>query len=242
VHRTTGPWTETVHAFLRHLEDAGFDSAPRLLGVDEQGREVLTFIEGDVLVDPAWEPGRPTPWPEWARSEDCLVDTARLLRRLHEVSASFVAPVAARWRQHPCPGLGDGELVCHGDVGPHNTVYRDGQVVALIDWDGIRPNEPLVEFGNAAWLYVPLADDAYFAASGFERRPDLARRLAVFAREYGIDDCAQLAWSLHQARQRSVEAARYWPITPAGGAGILRHVASQLDWLDTTIDHLVAQL
>ncbi len=242
VHRTTGPWMETVHGFLRHLEHLGFDGAPRVVGVDVQGREVLTYIEGQVLADPSWEPGRPTPWPAWAQTEECLVDVARLLRRLHEASASFVPPADARWRQHGCPGLGEGEIVCHGDIGPHNTVYVDGRAVAFIDWDGIRPNEPLVEFGNAAWHYVPLGDDAYFEASGFSIRPNLARRLAVFGREYGVQDRSQLAWSLHQAKQRSVEAARYWPISPEGGAIALRHVAAQLDWLDANLGDLVNDL
>jgi hypothetical protein len=29
VHKPTAPWTSTVHALLRHLEDVGFDDAPR---------------------------------------------------------------------------------------------------------------------------------------------------------------------------------------------------------------------
>src|SRR6266498_211042 len=34
----TGAWTPAVHALLRHLERAGFDGAPRALGVDDRGR------------------------------------------------------------------------------------------------------------------------------------------------------------------------------------------------------------
>src|SRR5919112_1630192 len=91
VRRSTGPWTPAVHALLRHLEAVGFDGAPRVLGVDEQGREVLTFIEGDVLGGGReWQPGTPTPWPRWAQSEACLVESATLLRSLHEAAASFV--------------------------------------------------------------------------------------------------------------------------------------------------------
>jgi hypothetical protein len=40
--RTTGPWTPAVHALLRYLEVMGFEGAPRVLGIDEQGREMLT--------------------------------------------------------------------------------------------------------------------------------------------------------------------------------------------------------
>lgn len=41
-----GPWSPAVHEYLRYLEAAGFGGAPRVLGV-EDGREVLTFIDGD---------------------------------------------------------------------------------------------------------------------------------------------------------------------------------------------------
>ena len=42
VRRTAGHWTPAVHALLDHLESVGFDAAPRALGTDEQGREVLS--------------------------------------------------------------------------------------------------------------------------------------------------------------------------------------------------------
>jgi aminoglycoside phosphotransferase (APT) family kinase protein len=121
-------------------------------------------------------------------------------------------------------------------------VYRNGAPVAFIDWDGIRPNQPLVEFGNAAWHFVPLGDDAYFEASGFRAPPDLAHRLALFARGYGVADRAHAAWALHQGKQRSVEAAKYWPISPAQGAPALRVVAGELEWLDRNLEHLVSEL
>ena len=44
VRRPAGPWTPAVHALLTHLHAAGFPGAPRPLGIDEHGREVLTFI------------------------------------------------------------------------------------------------------------------------------------------------------------------------------------------------------
>ena len=43
VRRPLRPSAPGVHALLRHLEDVGFDGAPRVLGVDAEGREVLTY-------------------------------------------------------------------------------------------------------------------------------------------------------------------------------------------------------
>jgi hypothetical protein len=207
VHRATGPWTPTLHEFLGHLEAHGFEGAPRVLGTDEQGREVLTFIEGDVLADPGWQPGEPGRWPAYARSLEALEATGALLRRLHDASAGFV-PSAPVWKQFAWPTLLEGEIVCHGDVGRHNTVYRHGRPVAFIDWETIRPNLPLIEFGIAAWNFVPLGPPSYFATSEFGATPDLATRLRLFASSYGVTGRDDVLWALHQAKQREIEAMR----------------------------------
>jgi Tol biopolymer transport system component len=41
-----------VHALLRHLESVGFEGAPRVVGFDDSGREVLTYVDGDAAVQP----------------------------------------------------------------------------------------------------------------------------------------------------------------------------------------------
>ena len=243
VHRTTGPWTPTEHAFLRHLERVGFDGAPRVVGEDDEGREILTFVEGDVLAaGPTWRPGTPTPWPAWAQTEACLAATGTLLRRFHDAAASFVLPEQPVWRRSGALALGVDEVVCHGDVGPHNTVYRDGAPVAFIDWDTIRPGHPLVEVGTAAWKYVPLGDDAHLARTDFASRPPLPRRLAIFARAYGVPGRDEVGAALHQAAMRSVDDLRWFPVSPAASAAALRRVADELAWLDGALHALVAEL
>src|SRR5919197_5423508 len=87
VRRVTGPWSPAVHALLRHLEAVGFDGAPRFLGIDERGREVLSFVEGETLR------------PDIRDSDDdLLAAVGRLLRRYHEAAASFVPPPGVAWR------------------------------------------------------------------------------------------------------------------------------------------------
>src|SRR5262249_50614643 len=46
VRRPQNANSDYVHELLLHLERCGFDGAPRYLGVDDRGREILTFIEG----------------------------------------------------------------------------------------------------------------------------------------------------------------------------------------------------
>ena len=241
VHRSTGPWTPTVHGFLRHLEEAGFEGAPRVLGIDDQGREVLTFIEGEVLADPLWEPGQPGPWPDYARSDEALVAAASMLRDLHRAAASY-HPESPVWKQYDWPVLLPGEIVCHGDIGKHNTVYRDGLPVAFIDWDTVRPNTPILEFAAAAWKYVPLGTDEYFAASAFGERPDLGRRLALFGEAYRVIDRTTVLTALQQAKQRGLEAMRYWPVDSRNAAAFVQLVSADLAWFADAAGYLGAQL
>ena len=88
VRRPLRPFSLTVQAYLAHLRDAGFTGAPLPFGVDEQGREMLSFVPGDV-------PRNPLP-PETA-GDDVLVALARLIRALHEASAGWVPPPDAVW-------------------------------------------------------------------------------------------------------------------------------------------------
>lgn len=96
VRRTTGAWTPAVHALLRHLEARGFDGAPRVLGIDEQGREVLTFLPGMTV-------GFARPWPAWVHSDEALVQVGTWLHHYHDAVADFVPPPQARWRTSPRP-------------------------------------------------------------------------------------------------------------------------------------------
>src|SRR5882672_3718908 len=83
VRRRAGPWTPAVHALLRFLENAGFE-APRARGMDDKGREILEYIDGDA------HPGWPDPAPDWVTDDDHLAEGARLLRRYHDLVEGFM--------------------------------------------------------------------------------------------------------------------------------------------------------
>src|SRR5204862_4651211 len=90
VHKQASPWTPTVHALLRHLEDAGVEGVPRALGFDDQGRQMLTFLPGEVI-------GDRVSWPAWAFADSTLVQVGQWLRRVHDVTAEFIPPADERW-------------------------------------------------------------------------------------------------------------------------------------------------
>lgn len=179
VRRTTGPWTPAVHALLRHLEAAGFEAAPRVIGFDEDGREVLSFIEGETV-------GDDDPWPVWWRADDTLVQAVGLLRQFHEASASFEPPPEACWRFAGRPG--PNATMLHGDWAPYNIVWHDGRVVSVIDWDLARPGDPLDDLAFVAWHWAPLHHPAMIDRGelGPWRQPDRERRLRLVVETYGL--------------------------------------------------------
>jgi aminoglycoside phosphotransferase (APT) family kinase protein len=175
IRRSTGPWTPAVHALLRHLAAAGFDGAPRVLGIDERGREVLTYVEGEVPVYPA----APELW-----SEQVLAAVARLLRRLHDATVGFDLP-AAGWREG-AGAPGGGEVVCHNDIAHYNTVFVAGWPVAFIDWDFAAPGPRAWDVAYAAYRFVPLGRDEHAAGLGAVMPVDRPGRLRRFCDAYGL--------------------------------------------------------
>jgi hypothetical protein len=136
-----------VHGLLRHLEARGFDGAPRFLGVDDRGREIVTFIDGDVGAYPL---------PAYMWSDEVLDGAARLLRSLHDATLGYVASDGAAW-QFADPDPTRHEVICHNDVAPYNTVFVDGRPRALIDFDTAGPGSRIWDVAYAAYTFVPLA-------------------------------------------------------------------------------------
>jgi hypothetical protein len=154
VRRPQGAHSPFVHELLGHLEEAGFDAAPRLLGVDEQAREVLSFIPGDVPPDLA------------LFADDELCAAFRLLRRFHDATAGSAL-------------AGSAEVVCHGDVSPCNTVFRDGLPVGLIDFDAAAPGRRVDDVAYGLFLWLDLGNEDVPLA-------DQRRRLELAASAYGM--------------------------------------------------------
>jgi aminoglycoside phosphotransferase (APT) family kinase protein len=173
VRRPAGPWTATVQALLAHVAAAGFPGAPRPHGMDEQGRDVVEFVPGDV---PAY------PVPAYARSDASLRRVATLLRDLHDATVDFAAPVGATWY---LPPREPPEVVCHGDIAPYNCVFRDGVPVAFIDFDTAHPGPRVWDVAYAAYRFVPLTDPD--GPDGHGHLDEQARRLRLMCDSYRLD-------------------------------------------------------
>jgi Ser/Thr protein kinase RdoA (MazF antagonist) len=164
VRKPATPASPAVEALLRHLEAAGFAGAPRALGRDEQGRQMLEYIPGRLAdtLPPLDEAG--------------LHRVGGLIRALHDAAAGFRPPADARWEVVIPPDRQD--LICHHDLAPWNLVV-DGDRWVFIDWDGAGPGSRLWDLAYAAGGFVPLRAGGDPITDG--------PRLRVLADGYGLD-------------------------------------------------------
>ncbi|WP_426504065.1 aminoglycoside phosphotransferase family protein [Dactylosporangium sp. McL0621] len=223
VRRPVQPWSASVHGLLAHLESAGLPWAPRFLGIDEQGREVLTYLEGE---------SGGAGWRHAAR-EDGLAAMARLLREYHEAVAGFRP--AGPWAGHD-GAFGDGEILCHGDFGPWNLVWRDGRPVGILDWDYAWPQPPVHDVAYALEYVAPFRpDDEAVRSYAHPGPPDRRRRIEVFARAYGIAAdglVAQVvaAQEVVLARVRALAAQGLQPQADWAASGVIGETEARIAW------------
>jgi hypothetical protein len=179
VRRALKPWSPAVHALLHHLEAQGFDGCPRLLGIDGQGREILSYIKGEVG------------FPEAMWTDGALFAAARLLRRYHDATTTFRPPPTAPW-QLVYPDAARHEVICHNDFAPYNLVFVGSEPVALIDFDVAGPGPRLRDVAMGAYWFAPLAFSAELAERSAHDLTGGGRRLRLFCATYGLPADGQL--------------------------------------------------
>jgi hypothetical protein len=240
VRRTTGPWSPAVHSLLLHLEAVGFDGAPRFFGIDDHGREILSFLEGVV----------PTGADPAIVTDDALSSVGRLIRELHTAVDGFALPEGVSWHHRSLAGT-QPYLVNHHDLAPRNTVFRDGRAVAFIDWDMATPEAPMHDVVHAAWQFVPLGTDETCRRQGWTEPPARGRRLRLLLDGYGLPAAERPGFALKVAARMESSASGIEWLAASGQAmfvklaerGVPTEIRQDRDWvvanaggLDAAID------
>ena len=148
---------------------------------------------------------------DWPKNDGAVLAVGRLLRRYHDAVATFVPPPGMPWRiDRP---LGLDELVCHNDLQPANTVFRDGEPVAFIDWD------------------------RFCLHMGFKTPPPRARRLRLLCDGYGLHDCPEVLSALHELQHQDLDGiqrlvrAGVSPFAHFLDGGEDQYAQADIDWL-----------
>lgn len=204
-----------VRDLLLFLEQAGWAGAPRFLGLDRQGRQVLTFLDGHV----AWD--RAGGQPEAVSGDASLARAGELTRELHDLTTGTAL-------------AGESEVVCHNDLWPGNIVYRDlGQglrPVAFIDWDLASPGERIHDVARLCWQYAGWWEGSDPAEVG--------RRSKVICDGYGLADRSTLVetvlWWQERCWQGIDQAAEAGDSAMAGlrASGAVEQIKAAHAWVE----------
>ena len=198
VRRPTGPWTPAVHALLAHLEPR-LPHIPKVRGLDEQGREVLTYL-----------PGRVVDINRERLNERQIAAVVGWTRAFHAAVGDFSHP--GPWRYFPLPSP---TIIGHNDIAPYNVCFAGDEVAGVFDWDLAGPTTPLFELAFIAWNCVPLWTSIGPSAA--------ASRLTVIAATYGGVDPRDILYAVPPRIQAMLDGI---PVaTAAGDAGMANLMA-----------------
>lgn len=242
VRRAASPQSATIQRLLAHVTECGVDWVPQPLGFDDAGREVWSFIPGEVVHGE----------PDFRESPLVLADVAAALREWHDATATFARSDQDVWAAHePVPagrGAARQEVIAHNDFAPYNHVFRGGTFVGAIDFDVCYPATREWDLAWTVYRYVYLPAFAALQAAPAQGwgdlTPTMANRIVMecalaaqtFARSYGgvaVHDCIVQAparlrsMSVWCGRQRSPEH-RAWGQMYAAHARWLEAVASRV--------------
>ena len=234
VRRPGGAFTPTHHALLAHLQLRHFP-ASRPLGVDAEGREILSYLPG---VCSSW------PWPKALLADDGARQVGAMLAAYHAAVADFTPPAPAIWRHGP-QDLEPGEIVLHGDFAPHNLIWTGDRLTGVIDFELARPGLPLEDAAYAVIRVAQLRPDDMAARAGFAAPPRRRRRLEAFAEGYGCSPDwliggVRAAQVSELERTERLGAAGIEPYASGLARGLAEVIRTELAWIDANLADIAA--
>lgn len=179
VRRELKPDSPKIHKLLKHLDKKGFSYAPQFLGIDEKGREILSFIEGKAGNDPT---------KEYMWSNIVLKEIAKMLRLYHDSVSDFT--IEESWQSidnTPEPF----EVICHNDFAIYNLIFNHKRPIGIIDFDVAGPGPRLWDIAYTLYTCVPLSR-VYHSETGetiyynsLQHADRINQRVKLFFEYYG---------------------------------------------------------
>ena len=186
VYKEAKPQSATIQRLLKHLEAKNISFCPRALGFDENGREMLSFMNGET-------------WDDYLQVKDIsgkiaiVKQAAVMLRKLHDATVDFTGLEEDIWFLRYDGDL-QKEVICHNDFAPYNVTFQNNLPVGLIDFDVACPAPREWDIAFAVYRFVPLSRRVFCYDLGtyrdYEQARDSKERkilLKTFLDIYGAD-------------------------------------------------------
>ncbi len=185
IYKEATAGSQTIHELLTYVRLRGIDWSPESLGINSEGKHVLTYIEGEV----------PHDTPHWLWEEEILCQVAEKLRQWHDATAGY--DKKGNWLLENDE---EQEVICHNDFAPYNCVFQDRKLVGVIDFDVCSPGSRLWDIAYTAYRFIPILPVEPVDASGdvspfsYERMLDrLEQFLKVYSKGeadylYGVEE------------------------------------------------------
>lgn len=145
VRRDLSPWSTSVHKYLTFLNQKKCPLVPKLIKVDSK-YEYHEKLPGTSLLHP---------WPDTIKNLSWMKSVAHWLKEYHAVARQYKVQPSDNflWEQQKTSAA---LFLCHGDLGPWNFLVSNGVLSGVIDWDLLRPGEPIDDLAQIAIEHVPL--------------------------------------------------------------------------------------
>ncbi len=176
IFRPAEIWTEYVHIYLKYLHSMGFDKVPFPFGIDKDGIEKISYVEGNVYNELL---------PEDVRSDEVLISLCTLMKQFHDIGEKYIETLTGK-EQWMLPVRTPVETMCHGDLAPYNVVVEGKKAVGIIDFDTLHPGPRLWDISYSLYRWIPLM--APDNPENFGSEDDKKRRFDLFIKTYGLSD------------------------------------------------------
>ncbi|MCL2772390.1 MAG: aminoglycoside phosphotransferase family protein [Oscillospiraceae bacterium] len=183
VHRTI-KGHPMLHKYLLYLEKEGMPGVPRFLGIDEQEREILSYLSGKTI-------GRDYDFDHPCLSSDeTIKDTGRFIRKLHDKSVGFVrTAIEGGWKNPHFPD-DEHEIICHNDNGIWNFIFIEDKIAGMFDFDDCYPGSRIWDLTTPLLFWLPSADG--YDPENTEQAEEAKRRINLFFDGYGMNRPADI--------------------------------------------------
>jgi hypothetical protein len=122
-----------VHKVLLWLETKGSIISPYFKGISEDGREIITFLDGN----------SPNNLGDFTNEQ--LFKAGKIIKNIHELLSDF-------------PGCKKGQTVCHNDLSPCNFMFNNNMPYAVFDWDSCRIGDPKDDLAYAVKMWCDIGN------------------------------------------------------------------------------------